>query len=1030
MRRILSAAAALVLAFGVVLVGATTTYADDTSSFSLTTDPVYNNGPLDFVGHLDALDYVSGFTYSVDGGPNVDWGIAGDCTSGIQVGSSTPSDFSCTVPFPDEFSGGTNFVITANISEPSQPGSPIVPFTANFTVVPGSYTDNYSATPEITNVVVGPAALSFSEQLNGGADVPGIEVYPYGGGESSLCQTPQPDPASCTLTGLTPGLYEIDLTQSWTDVGGGPTTRDYVFNIPDAPTVAVDSTDPAYPYLYGSSGTVGNQIAVDGPSTCGIVPVQEGEGPYWSCELGPLAGGASYDYSAVEISQTSAGLHFDGERYSFLPGTESASSDTTTIDVPVYLPNSSYAFTTGGITIHSTPAGTADRVGIELYSVTPGDGYSYNLTEGCPALQEGEGGLDQDINEADTGASDCTFPTEGGALEPGIWDAFSYENYTLYGPYNHGTGVVFTVPNTPSVTAVSHNTSSTVTLSGTGTPGDHVFAVADGVPGTICNATAGGDGTWSCTTSATFGGAHTFRAYDQDASTVGISGYQSGGLSAVSEGNSLTLPAIGTEKPGSSTVTPPAWTFTLTGIDLTNIHPGDAFTVHASGLPAGAVITVVLHSTPITLGTTTVAGDGTMTGTYTIPADVPVGAHEIVLTMAGTGLTPTTSVQPVTIVPVVAPAAGGQIITTDPSKAADSSKTPTSHISHINPADPVAPNILTRSINSIQDVVAHPAKISAAVAIGLVLLIFATLPARLLNATIAENYENLVKRVPRLGRRPRWFENLRAGLARAPIVSGVVLSAVTAFLFGFADPNFGFTLASLRLILGLAIALFVVEYLANAVTGRIIHKAWSLTVQLNIRPLGLVLTVIGVVASRLLHFSPGFLIGLVLGLVLTGRKAEEDAWKAVLVRSGVVLGFGLVAWLGYSALTTGEGGTATFWNELFVEALVAITTEGIVAILVELLPFRLLEGERIWHRSRILWGVLYFLVIAAFVIAVVPWEGNWKELGSALWVWIAVVAGFALVCLAIYFYFRFWSPFHETEQEQEEDETVEVGAGG
>jgi hypothetical protein len=210
-----------------------------------------------------------------------------------------------------------------------------------------------------------------------------------------------------------------------------------------------------------------------------------------------------------------------------------------------------------------------------------------------------------------------------------------------------------------------------------------------------------------------------------------------------------------------------------------------------------------------------------------------------------------------------------------------------------------------------------------------------------------------------------------------------------------------------------------------------VSKRWSVEVTLQVRPLGLVLTIIGVLASRLLHFSPGFLIGLVLGLMLSGRKGEENAWKAVLVRSGIVIGFGILAWLGYSALTTGEAAHETFLSELLVETLVAVVTEGIVAILIELLPFRLLEGERLWHRSRVLWAAVYFVVIFVFVVAVVPWEGNWEELGSSLWVWIGVVAAFAVICLAIYFYFRFWSPFRETEEEEEnDDEPVEVGSGG
>jgi Ca2+/Na+ antiporter len=86
----------------------------------------------------------------------------------------------------------------------------------------------------------------------------------------------------------------------------------------------------------------------------------------------------------------------------------------------------------------------------------------------------------------------------------------------------------------------------------------------------------------------------------------------------------------------------------------------------------------------------------------------------------------------------------------------------------------------------------------------------------------------------------------------------------------------------------------------------------------------------------------------------------------------------------------------------------------------------LLEGERLFRRSRRLWATSYFVVLVAFVITVVPWEGNWTLLGSSLWIWIGGVATFAVVCIAVYLYFRFWSPFRETEQE--ESEPVEIGS--
>lgn len=57
--------------------------------------------------------------------------------------------------------------------------------------------------------------------------------------------------------------------------------------------------------------------------------------------------------------------------------------------------------------------------------------------------------------------------------------------------------------------------------------------------------------------------------------------------------------------------------------------PGATFTISGSGLTPGTVLTIVFHSTPTVLGTTTVQPDGTYSFTGAVPADAPAGAHEV-----------------------------------------------------------------------------------------------------------------------------------------------------------------------------------------------------------------------------------------------------------------------------------------------------------------------------------------------------------------------------------------------------------------
>jgi MFS family permease len=373
------------------------------------------------------------------------------------------------------------------------------------------------------------------------------------------------------------------------------------------------------------------------------------------------------------------------------------------------------------------------------------------------------------------------------------------------------------------------------------------------------------------------------------------------------------------------------------------------------------------------------------------------------------------------VVPAAAPAASS------PAPAPDSAPPTVSHTS----TDPLgsqaatgASNILTHGLSTIASVISNPAKIPAALEIGLVLLIFAVLPGHLLNATLADQYERFIARRPKRQRHaPAWWVDLHAALNRAPFLGGLALTTITALLFGCADPRFGPTLASLRLFLGLAIALGLVSYATNAVVSRVMRGRWRADVSISLRPLGLILTVVGVVVSRILDFSPGFLIGLVLGLVVAEKQLVTHAWRAVLLRTGILLGLALLAWLGFSLFDSQtEGGT--FASELAVETLVAITAEATVGLLIELLPLRLLEGQKLFEKSKLLWSSLYLLTVFIFVVAVVPWEGNWAELGSSLWTWIGIVAGFGILATGTYVYFRIRT--REEEKDIDGDELVPI----
>jgi hypothetical protein len=699
-------------------------------------------------------------------------------------------------------------------------------------------------------------------------------------------------------------------------------------------------------------------------------------------------------------------------------------TDESGPDDAVY-PVEDYQFTPGAVsTTVAPPQGTEDQnVGTTFYRVTgTGEGQNFNYAGGCPA------GVDDSPNESTTplqatpGSATCT----GLPLPAGLYNAESDD-----GGLNTDSGVLelafsaytdFTVPTAPRLSTATRNSNGTVTITGTGGVRDqNVEVLNGGNTGTpLCTASALRGATWSCTSANALGdGTYSFTAVNQDVDqNLGFAegdtdAYAPGGLSAQSAAVTLTVGAT-TPSGGGTTDVTPDWTFTITG-DLTDLHPGDTITIAGSGLPAGTTLDSILHSVPTDLGTVVAAADGSFTQTVTIPQDVVIGDHTIQVTASGPGLVTTTKSQPVTVTALPTSGSGGTATITKPHTGVHNAGSDAN-----GNTTAIQPNILTKALTPIADVAVHPSKIISAIEIGLVLLLLAVLPAHLLNATIAEQSDRFERRFKRLPKRPQWVTSLIAWFSSAPVVAGLVVTLATAILFGFADPTFGFTLASLRLILACGIALFLVGYVANALTAVIARNQWHITVLVSTRPYGLILTVVGVLISRLLHFSPGFLIGLILGLTIQGKSASGFAWRTVATRTSIVLLMSIAAWIGYSTLTLGGNEGGTFGTALLVETFVAITTEGVVALLVELLPLRFLEGERLYAHSRVLWGVLYLLTVVVFVLAVVPWEGNWDALGSSLWIWVVVLAVFAAICVGIYVYFRrFAKPLDEDEGSEE-----------
>ena len=791
--------------------------------------------------------------------------------------------------------------------------------------------------------------------------------------------------------------------------------------------------DPDFLPLYDDSGVVtldGTKTAssvlttfttLDTSGVTGCVGLGAGS-QTWSCDdFYPPEGGWQDGDSSIVVSETNA----DGALAQNV--FEYTVYDNEAPDYPTS-PVDSLSFVPGGVQTTAT-------VSPNPYDNIVGTQTQEGAGEGTATGPSCGTGVDNDdpLGSSDNTASQVTctlsFDNETPVLVHSVQGSFCDGTCT-----DGETDAYFFVPQQSATitSALINKVTQTVAVSGTARSsatdedgndgtiqilGDNNAPVCTVAPGSFTLDPASNDDVsiwdWSCTTSALGYGSHSLNAVVEDLGALGpdyFRGYENasyvtGGLSSPVSVGTVDFVAPTTPSPGVGLITP-IWSFTVSG-DLNNLHPGDTITVTGQGLPAGTALDVILHSTPTDLGTVVAAADGTFTQTDTIPQGIDIGPHTIIVTATGPGLVTTTQNQAITVTSPPASGSGGKTSPVAPKPTITKDNGGSAN------GQGIEPNILTRALYPIADVAAHPNKIVSAFEIGLVLLILAVLPAQLLDATIAEQSDRFERRFGKL-RAPNWLFRLGVWFRSAPAAGAIIVTLVTAILFGFADPKFGFTLASLRLVLAAGIALILVRYVANALTGLIARVQWNIVAAVSTRPYGLILTLAGVIVSRALHFAPGFLIGLVLGLTIQGKSAAAFAWRTVVLRTSIMLLMAIAAWIGYSTLTLGGNEGGTFWSALLVETLVAITTESVVALLVELLPLRFLEGERVYAHSRVLWGIFYLLTVVVFVLAVIPWEGNWDALHGSLWIWIVVLGAFAVVCVGIYIYFRrFAKPLEE-----------------
>jgi hypothetical protein len=278
----------------------------------------------------------------------------------------------------------------------------------------------------------------------------------------------------------------------------------------------------------------------------------------------------------------------------------------------------------------------------------------------------------------------------------------------------------------------------------------------------------------------------------------------------------------------------------------------------------------------------------------------------------------------------------------------------------------------------------------------------------LFNSTLQENYEEVSGWFRRPNRKPAKVRKPASRATQAAEFAGFL--AAGAVLYGLLTPDFGFNRTSLALGLGLGLALLVICVGFSVPTLTYMRRRFHERGRLQVLPGTIVIAALCVGLSRLLHFQPGALYGL-LAVFAFGRDLDAKRKGRLTAVSAVfILTVAVAAWFVRVPVAAAAGRPGAGLGLLVLDAaLSAVFLLGLESLVVSLLPLRFLDGSKVMAWSRLAWAALFGLGLFAVVhVLLRPGSGYvGHTTGGSMLVVGAFYVAFGLLSVGFWAYFRF-----------------------
>jgi hypothetical protein len=325
---------------------------------------------------------------------------------------------------------------------------------------------------------------------------------------------------------------------------------------------------------------------------------------------------------------------------------------------------------------------------------------------------------------------------------------------------------------------------------------------------------------------------------------------------------------------------------------------------------------------------------------------------------------------------------------------------------------------LMSSLPQPRDISLDPERLATSALIAIAFVALFAFPAQLFNATLEENYDEVRGWVGLAPRSPDYEPRHRGWLFVALVASAGLLAAALSHDFGLNRTTMVTTVSMgvAMLVTGLGFTLPAMFYMRRR------FGEWG---RLQALPGSILVGVVTVVVSRLVGFeTPGYVYGLLGGLVFYGTLDRRSEGRLTAVTSLIVLAVTLGAWLARVPVSSvASQPHPPLWALVLELVLGGIFLMGLEGLAVELFPLRYFDGSRIQAWRTGIWAALFtiavFVVVHVLLSAGSGYVGKTDNLGARPVV-VALLLGFSALSLTFWGYFRF-------RAEREDQETSGAG---